>query len=51
MIDVILVFVAFFLISIIIIALPVLWMMAKELGSILRTAPPLQGPYFNDESE
>ena len=47
--DVIWVFVIFLLLSIIVIALPVVWMMAKELGSILRTAPPLQGPI--DESE
>jgi len=51
MIDTVLLFFFSLLFCIIIIALPVLWMMAKELGSILRTAPPLQGPYFNDESE
>ena len=49
--DVIWVLVAFLLLSIIVIALPVLWMMAKEIGTIMRTEPPLQGPYFNDESE
>ena len=39
------------LFCVIVIALPVLWAMVKEIGSILRTAPPLQGSHSNEESE
>ena len=47
--NTILFFFLFFIITIFIIALPALWTTVKEIGTIMRTAPALQGPYFNDE--
>ena len=49
--NTILLFFTFFIVIIFVIALPVLWAMVKEIGSILRTAPPLQGSHSNEESE
>jgi uncharacterized protein YneF (UPF0154 family) len=47
--DTILLVFLLFLIAITAAMIPVIWMTVKEISSMMRTAPPLQGPYFNDE--